>query len=129
MERNRILYFIIGVILTGLGYAMRVMQVENYYRGSAIIIAMGLYFIFAVMFKKASAFFLTAIDILICGGLHIVRFANIPWYNIIYDSQVGELILGGPFKWQVLLYVLCGTVLGLFFEKIVSQYNRIGLGD
>ena len=129
MDRNKLLYFIIGVVLVTFGYATRVMQVENYYRSSTILIAMGMFFILALMFRKANEGILILIGLLICGGLHAMRLINIPWYNVIYDSDVGTLILGGPFQYMVLVYVLCGTALGLFFEMVVKQYNRIGLGD
>ena len=129
MDRNRILYFIIGVVIAGLGYALRVMQVENYYRGSAILIAMGIYFILTVLFKRANAFVLFMMDVLLCGGLHLIRLANIPWYNYIYDSPFGTLVIGGPYNTMILVYVLCGTILGLFFEMVMRQYNKIGLGD
>ena len=48
---------------------------------------------------------------------------------MIYDSPFGELVFGGPFQYMILVYVLCGTFLGLLFEMIIKQYNRIGLGD
>ena len=129
MDRNKLLYFIVGVALTAFGYVTRVMQVENYYRSSTILITMGLFFIFAILFKKANAGWLILTDIVVCGGLHLLRLTNIPWYNILYDSQLGEIILGGPFQYMVLVYVLCGTMLGSLFEMIMRQYNRIGLGD
>ena len=109
MDRNKLLYFIVGGLLITVGYAARVM--------------------FALMFKKANEGVLILIDLLVCGGLHAVRLINIPWYNMIYDSDVGTLILGGPFQYMVLVYVLCGTALGLFFEMIIKQYNKIGLGN
>ena len=82
-----------------------------------------------ILFKKANAGWLILTDIVVCGGLHLLRLTNIPWYNILYDSQMGEIILGGPFQYMVLVYVLCGTMLGSLFEMIMRQYNRIGLGD
>ena len=54
MDRNKLLYFIVGGVLVTFGYVTRVMQVENYYRSSTILIVMGLFFIFALMFKKAN---------------------------------------------------------------------------
>ena len=129
MDRNKLLYFIVGGVLVTFGYVTRVMQVENYYRSSTILIVMGLFFIFALMFKKANEGVLILIDLLVCGGIHVIRLVNMPWYNTIYDSDVGILIFGGPFQYMVLVYVLCGTALGLFFEMIIKQYNRIGLGD
>lgn len=129
MDRNKLLYFIVGGVLVTFGYVTRVMQVENYYRSSTILIVMGLFFIFALMFKKANEGVLILIDLLVCGGIHVIRLVNMPWYNTIYDSDVGILIFGGPFQYMILVYVLCGTALGLFFEMIIKQYNRIGLGD
>lgn len=129
MDRNKLLYFLIGGVLVTFGYVVRVMQVENYYRSSTILIVMGMFFIFALMFKKANEGVLILIDILVCGGIHAVRLLNIPWYNTMYDSDVGTLILGGPFQYMILVYVLCGTALGLFFEMVVKQYNKIGLGN
>ena len=129
MDRNKLLYFIVGGALIGVGYAARVMQVDNYYRSSTILIVMGLFFIFAQMFKKAKEGAIILIELLVCGGIHAIRLTNIPWYNMIYDSQFGELVFGGPFQYMILVYVLCGTFLGLLFEMIIKQYNRIGLGD
>ncbi len=129
MDRNKLLYFIVGGALIGVGYAARVMQVDNYYRSSTILIVMGLFFIFALMFKKAKEGAIILIELLVCGGIHVIRLTNIPWYNMIYDSQFGELVFGGPFQYMILVYVLCGTFLGLLFEMILKQYNRIGLGN
>lgn len=111
------------------GYIVRVMQVENYHRSSTILIVMGVFYILALMFRKANEGVLILIELLVCCGLHIVRFANMAWYNHIYDSQLGELVLGGPFQYSILLYILCGTFLGVLSEMIIRQYNRIGLGD
>lgn len=129
MDRNKLLYFIVGAALTAFGYVTRVMHVENYYRSSTILITMGLFFIFAILLKKANSGWLVLTDVLVCGGLHLIRLTNISWYNILYDSQIGELVLGGPFQYMVLVYVLCGALLGALFEIIMRQYNRIGLGD
>ena len=70
MDRNKLLYFIIGGVLITVGYATRVMQVDNYYRSSTILIVMGLFFIFALMFKKAKEGAIILIELLICGGIH-----------------------------------------------------------
>lgn len=135
MDRNRILYFIVGAALTAFGYVIRVMQVENYHRSSTILIAMGLFFIFALMFRKAHEGILFMIEMLTCYAIHFIRLTNIPWYNTVYDSELGKIVLGGPimtngsFQYMVLVYILCGVVLGLFFEMIIRQYNKIGLGD
>lgn len=129
MDRNRLMYFLVGGILVAFGYVVRVMQVENYYRSSTILIVMGLFFLFALMFRKAKEGVLIVIELIVCCGLHLIRLTNIPWYNLIYDSQLGEIVLGGPFQYMVLVYILCGTFLGLLFELIVRQYNHIGLGD
>ncbi len=135
MERNKLLYFIVGAALTAFGYVIRVMQVENYHRSSTILIAMGLFFIFAIMFKKANEGILLTIELLVCFGIHIIRLTNIPWYNAMYDSDLGKIVMGGPilqngsFQYIILVYILCGVVLGLFFEMIIRQYNKIGLGD
>ena len=111
MDRNKLLYFIVGGALIGVGYAARVMQVDNYYRSSTILIVMGLFFIFALMFKKAKEGAIILIELLVCGGIHAIRLTNIPWYNMIYDSQFGELVFGGPFQYMILVYVRCGTFL------------------
>ena len=52
MDRNKLLYFIVGGALIGVGYAARVTQVDNYYRSSTILIVMGLFFIFAILLKN-----------------------------------------------------------------------------
>lgn len=129
MDRNRILYFLVGGGLMAFGYVVRVMRVENYLRSSTILIVMGLFYILALMFRKANEGILIVIELVVCCGLHIIRFTNMAWYNHIYDSQFGELVLGGPFQYKVLLYILFGTLLGVLSEMIVRQYNRIGLGD
>ena len=129
MDRNRLLYFLVGGGLVAFGYVIRVMQVENYHRSSTILIVMGLFYIFALMFRKANEGVLIIIDLLVCCGLHIIRFTNMAWYNHIYDSEYGTLVLGGPFQYNILLYILCGTFLGVLSEMIVRQYNKIGLGD
>ena len=129
MDRNRLLYFLVGGLLITTGYVVRVMQVENYCRSSTILIVMGLFYIFALMFRKANEGVLIVIELAVCCGLHIVRLTNIAWYNHIYDSTFGEIVLGGPFQYNVLLYILCGTFLGVLSEMIIRQYNHIGLGD
>lgn len=129
MDRNRLLYFLVGGGLVAFGYVVRVMQVENYARSSTILIVMGLFYIFALMFRKANEGVLIVIELAVCCGLHIIRFTNMAWYNHIYDSRLGEIVLGGPFHYTVLIHILFGVVLGVLSEMIVRQYNRIGLGD
>lgn len=129
MERNRLIYVITGVLLLGLGYAVRFMRTEHFYEGSTLIIAMGMYFFLALVFRKAAAWVLTAADLILCGGLQGARLLNIPWYNRFYDSPMGLLIIGGPFEFRIFIYILFGTLLGAFLEIVIRQFNSIGLGN
>ena len=129
MERNRLVYFIIGVIMLGLGYIVRFVGLDFSKEGSFFLIIMGLYFIIAIIFKKAATWVLLVIDLFVGVGMQYLRMINVPWYNRLYDSRIGQLLIGGPFETRLLIYILLGAAFGAVLEIVIRQYNWIGLGD
>ncbi len=129
MERNRFAYFFIGVIITALGYIVRYMQLDFYREGSMFLIMMGIYFLLAIMFHKAASWVLVLIDLFIGVGLQALRLFSVEWYNTFYDSQIGHLIIGGPYESKIFFYVALGVVFGAAAEIMLRQYNKVGYGD
>ncbi|MBQ3887692.1 MAG: hypothetical protein II735_06955 [Clostridia bacterium] len=138
MQRNRILYFIIGVVLIIVGYIVRVTDLsiggdieEKKFamEGSFVFITMGMYFIVAVVFRKAAAWVVGGVSFLLVAFLQLFRKMEFGWYNSLYESEVGHIIIGGPFEFRLFIYILIGMVLGAALELVLRQYNQIGLSD
>ncbi len=138
MQRNRIRYFIIGVILIVVGYIVRVTDVslggsvedkKFAMEGSFVFITMGIYFIVAIIFKKAAAWVVGGIAFLAVSFLQLFRKMEFGWYNSLYESDIGRIIIGGPFELRLFIYILIGMILGAALELVLRQYNQIGLSD
>ncbi len=129
MERNKIIYFLISSVLIASGYVIRFMNMELAMEGSFVFITMGLYFLIALIIRKAASWVLFIADFAVMGGLQGLSKMNFKWYNLFYASDAGKLVLGGPFNAKWFLYILIGVILGAILEVIIRQYNRIGLGN
>ncbi len=136
MQRNRILYFIIAVFLIVVGYIVRVTDVsinagpeerKIAMEGSFVFITMGMYFLVAVIFKKAAAWVVAGISFLFVAFFQIFRKMEFGWYIDIYESDIGRVVIGGPFALRLFLYMLVGMILGIALELILRQYNKVGL--
>ena len=129
MVRNRIIYLIIAGILLALGYVTRTLAVERSMEISFVFIAMGLYFIIALILRKAASWVLVLVDFAVVGGLQGLSKLNFKWYNLFYASDLGNIIIGGPFNLMNFVYILMGVALGAILEVVIRQFNRIGLGN
>ena len=97
--------------------------------GSFVFITMGMYFIVAVVFRKAAAWVVGGVSFLLVAFLQLFRKMEFGWYNSLYESEVGRIIIGGPFEFRLFIYILIGMVLGAALELVLRQYNQIGLSD
>ena len=129
MVRNRILYFIIAAILMTLGYVTRTLAVERSMEISFVFNSMGLYFLIALILRKAASWVLFLVDFAGVGGLQGLSKLNFKWYNLFYASDIGHIIIGGPFNLMYFVYILIGVALGAILEVVIRQFNRIGLGN
>ena len=129
MDRNRLLYFLIAALLMTSGYIIRMMNMDFAMEGSFVFITMGLYFLLAVIIRKAASWVLVLADFAIVGGLQGLSKMNFKWYNIFYASDAGKMVLGGPFAGKYFIYILMGIALGVVLELVIRQYNSIGLGN
>ncbi len=138
MKRNRILYFIVGVVLIVLGYIVRVADANGTpdpeegmfaMEGSFIFITMGLYFLVAVVLRKAAAWVVGGVAFLLVSFFQLFRKMEFGWYNNLYESDVGRIVIGGPFELRIFVYILIGMILGAALELVLRQYNQIGLAD
>lgn len=136
MQRNRIMYFIIGVILLIIGYVVRIAGVsiatgvdnrKFSMEGSFVFITMGVYFIIAIIFKRAAAWVVGGIAFIAVGFLQLFRKMEFGWYIDIYESNVGRMVIGGPFELRLFIYIFIGMILGAALELILRQYNKVGL--
>ena len=128
MVRNRLLYFFIAAVLMAVGYVIRVIAVERSMEISFVFISMGAYFLLALILRKAAAWVLIITDFAIIAALQGLSKMNFKWYNLFYSSQIGQIIIGGPFDLMLFVYILIGVVLASILEVII-QFNRIGLGN
>lgn len=138
MQRNRIVYFIIAVILIVVGYVVRITDLsvssgigakKFAMEGSFVFIAMGLYFITAVIFRKAACWVCGSIAFVVLSIPQLFRKMEYGWYNSFYDGSAGRIVLGGPFELRVFVYIFIGMILGAALELVLRQYNQIGLGN
>ncbi len=138
MQRNRIAYFIIAVILIVVGYIVRITDIaissgmdEKKFamEGSFVFIAMGFYFLLAVVFRKAACWVIGIIDFAMIAFLQLFRKMEYGWYNAFYEGEIGRIVVGGPFELRLFIYIFIGMILGAALELILRQYNSIGLGN
>lgn len=138
MQRNRIAYFVIAVVLIVVGYIVRVTDVsvasgmdEKKFamEGSFVFIAMGFYFLTAVIFRKAAAWVVGIIDFVLIALPQLFRKMEYGWYNGFYEGNVGRVMIGGPFELRLFVYIFIGMILGAALELVLRQYNSIGLGN
>ncbi len=136
MQRNRIMYFIIGVVLIVIGYVVRITGIsiasavdsrKFAMEGSFVFITMGVYFIIAIIIKKAAAWVVGGAAFLIVAFLQLFRKMEFGWYISIYESNVGRVVIGGPFELRLFIYIFVGMILGAALELILRQYNKVGL--
>ncbi len=128
MERNRIRYFIVAVALLIFGYVTRTFDDVFWKNTSYAIITAGVYFIIAIILKKAAAWVVLIIDLFICCGLQTLRLFSVEWYNTFYDSDIGRFIIGGPFSVTIFTYIFIGSVIGALLEIGLRQFNQVGMG-
>ena len=129
MKRNRIVYFIIAAVLMTAGYVIRFMDQGPSMEGSFIFISMGVYFLAAIVLRKAAAWVLCIVDLAIMIGLQSMSKMNIEWYDSFYRSYIGNMVIGGPVTTRIIIYIVMGMALGTILEILIRQYNRIGMGD
>lgn len=129
MERNKLLYFAVGAFLIVGGYIIRSLNRDLAFEGSFVFISMGMYFILALIMKKSASWALFITDYAIMGGLQGLSKMNFKWYNLLYASDAGRFVIGGPFNVRVFIYILIGVTLGAILELVLRQHNSIGLGS
>lgn len=125
MERNRIRYFIIAVILFVLGYLSRSTSGMLWRNLSFLLIAAASYFIFSILFKKAAAWVLVIINLFFH---YILQLLSITSHNILNESEIVRFIIGSPFSKDVLFYIFLGTLTGVALELFMRQFNKISMG-
>lgn len=136
MHRNRLKYFIIAAVLIVIGYIVRLTDItmtpneeEKKFamEGSFVFITMGIYFLIALILRKAAAWIVGGVAFLFVAFFQLFRMMEYGWYISIYDSYAGRVVLGGPFAPRLLVYILIGAILGAALEIILRQYNRVEL--
>ncbi len=136
MHRNRLKYFIIAAVLIVIGYIVRLTDItmtpneeEKKFamEGSFVFITMGIYFLTALILRKAAAWIVGGAAFLFVAFFQLFRMMEYGWYISIYDSYAGRVVLGGPFAPRLLVYILIGAILGAALEIILRQYNRVEL--
>lgn len=128
MERNKLRYFIIAVLFLVFGYVARTVPGSITRQASFSLITAGIFFILAIILKKAAAWVLIIIDLLICGGLQLLRLLQFPGYNAFYDSDFGRFVIGGPFETRMFFFIMLGALVGASLELCLRQFNQIGMG-
>lgn len=129
MVRNRLLYFVIAAVLMAAGYVIRTLQIDLAMEASFVFISMGFYFIVAIILRKAASWVLFIVSFLIIGGLQGLSKMNFKWYNLFYASDIGKIVIGGPFDLMLFVYILIGIALGTILEIVIRQFNKVGLGN
>lgn len=128
MDRNRIRYFFVAVAFFIIGYLARTMNGVIWHELSFLLICAGSYFIFSIQFRKAAAWVLILINVIVQCGLQFLSCFSLEWYNFIYNSKVGGFILGAPFDVDMMLYIILGTLGGAALELALRKFNKIGMG-
>lgn len=122
-ERNRIIYFILVLVVIILGLGSRYFSEYlpkwiHLYLGD-ILWALMIFFIFGFLFKRKSTFWITVVSLLFSFSIEISQLYQAQWINAIRHTTIGGLVLGYGFLWSDLLAYAVGISIGVLLEKQV----------
>jgi len=119
MNRKRLLYFFITIIVIVLGLLSRthfVPEIVYPYLGD-FLYALMFFFIFGFLFKKTSTVKITVLCILFCYGIETLQLYQADWINAIRSTRAGGLVLGFGFLWSDILAYTLGGLSGYYLES------------
>ena len=122
-ERNRIIYFILVLVVIILGLGSRCFSEYlpkwiHLYLGD-ILWALMIFFIFGFLFKRKNTFWISIVSLLFSFSIEISQLYQAQWINTIRHTTIGGLVLGYGFLWSDLLAYAIGISIGVLLEKQV----------
>lgn len=120
MKRNRLSYFILIIIVIGIGLFSRsrwIPEIIYPYLGDYLYAIM-FFFITGFLFPEMKILKVAFLSILICYLIEAFQLYEANWINKIRSYKIGGLILGFGFLWSDIISYTLGGITGYIFERI-----------
>jgi lysylphosphatidylglycerol synthetase-like protein (DUF2156 family) len=123
--RSRLLYFVLAVVVIGLGLAWRsplltLTPFLTKYGGTAwwaLLIFLG----FGFLFPRAKTWQITLAALAFTFSIEFSQLYHAVWIDEIRSIEIGSLILGNTFSWGDLPAYAIGVLLGALLESIARE--------
>jgi hypothetical protein len=128
MKRNRILYFLLVVLVIFAGLLSRKIAYQlpyfvNLYLGDTLW-ALMVFLIAGFLFPKSATMYITLAALSFCFLIEISQLYHANWIDAIRQTTLGGLILGYGFLWTDLLAYSAGVAAGSLLEKLFLKTKR-----
>lgn len=128
MKRDRLIYFISGVIVVILGLLSRKYRIYlptfiGEYAGDTLW-ALMTFIGFGFLFPKWSSLRVALTALIFSYLIEISQLYQAPWINQIRRTLIGSLILGFGFLWSDLICYTMGVMLGLILEMLFFKWQN-----
>lgn len=127
IKRNRIVYFILIVIVIISGLASRKFRdllpsFISEYSGDTLW-ALMIFFLAGFIFTVYSTSRTAIITMVFCYAVEFSQLYQSDWINIIRQTRIGGLILGFGFLWSDMICYTAGILSGVIIEKYFLKRN------
>lgn len=128
VERNRVLYGLLTLLMVLLGLASRRFFDEfpfvRAYVGDALW-ALMVFFGFALLFNRWSVRSVALAALLFSFGIEVSQLYHAPWIDSLRSTRLGGLVLGFSFVWSDLLCYGIGIAVGVLLDmQLLKQGNQ-----
>ena len=123
MNRNRIIYSLLIIMIIGIGLVSRADFIPKLiypYLGDVLYTLM-IYFIIGFLFPRFHSLKVALISIVICFIIELSQLYEPDWIIEIRRNKLGGLIIGYGFLWSDLISYIIGGVMGFGLEHLAFK--------
>ena len=123
MKNNRIIYFVIALLVMILGIISRKITGVPLFIGD-ILYAVLIYFGFRFLISDSKKSTSLLLSLLFCFSIEILQLVQVDWLIAIRKTTLGHYILGEGFLWLDLLCYVIGTLIAFLIDwKLIKTQN------
>lgn len=120
MKTNKLLYFLIVILIIILGLLSRKITTLPVFVGD-ILYAMMIYFIVKFLFLELELKKVAFFSLLICFTIETLQLYQANWIVAIRNTTFGHLVLGQGFLWSDILAYTFGVSFAFLIDKFLKQ--------
>ena len=125
MDRNRILYFFLVILVISAGLLSRKIAYQlpdlvNLYLGDTLW-ALMVFLITGFLFPKTTTMYISLVALSFCFVIELSQLYHANWIDVIRQTPLGGLVLGYGFLWTDLLAYSAGVAAGSVFEIMIMK--------